>query len=325
MASTDPDERLRQDAAQWFARMRGPEAARHQAAFDAWQATPQHRETYERLIQGFEASAILRNSKRAGLRTSATRRPNALPAGLKVALAACLVAAVGLAAVGLGQRQTPSSPGQQYATALGEIRTITLADGAILTLDTDSAATTQADNGRQQVRLRRGRARLTTPSHTTLALEAGDASLRTEGSTLDLALGPERQVEITVLSGAPTLAVGHGALKRLARYQPIPQRRVRLGPGEPLKALQADAASDANWPQGLRTFQKTPLARVTAEAHRYDRRKIVFDDPGVGKLEVSGVFKVTQTDRLALALAKAFGLTVRTAPGGDLVLSRQAA
>lgn len=327
MITPDQDERLRDEAALWFARMRGPDAARHQPGFDAWRAAPRNRETYERLARRFQDSAILADSRLAGLRPSRAERPRTQITGLKVALAACLAAAIGLGAVVLTKPEPPATQGQIYATRLGEIRTITLADGATLTLDTDSAAVTQDQDGHPLVRLQRGRARLTTPASATVTFEAGDARLQTQGATLDLDLGPERQVVVTVLSGRPKLGVTQNRLLRQVRYRPLASRSVRVSPGERPQVLQADAAAtaEAAWPQGLRTFQKTPLANVTAIANRYDRRKIVFDDPGIGKLEVSGVFKVTETSRLAQALATAFGLTVRTAPGGDLALSRQAA
>ena len=323
MGATDPNERLRREAAEWFARMRGPDAARHQAAFEAWRATPEHRETYARLTDRFDESAILADSRLAGLRPSARHRPQGPSVVVKLALAACLVAAVGLGALRLAKPAPPAAAGQLYATRVGEIRTIALADGATLTLDTDSAAAALEQDGRLLVRLQRGRARLAAPGNAPLALEAGDARLLARAATLDLDLGPERQVVVTVLSGAPELASRPGPWRRV-RYQPLAADHVRISRGERPRVLQPDAA-EAGWPQGLRTFQKTPLAAVAAIANRYDRRKIVFDDPGIGRLEVSGVFKVTQTDRLAQALAKAFGLTVRTAPGGDFILSRQAA
>ena len=321
----DPNQRLREEAAQWFARMRGPDAARHQAAFDAWRATPENRETYARLAEHFEASAVLATSRLAGLRPATSPRPLGLSADARIALVACLVAAIGAVAFVIARPPPTSSGGEQYATTLGEIRTIALPDGATLILDTDSAAATQTDHGRQRVRLQRGRARLTAPRTQALALEAGDARLRVQDATLDLAVGPERQVEVTVIAGKPQLATGQRWLLRQVRYQPLTPGRVRLVPGEPTTNLKADALTEAAWPQGLRTFQKAPLASVAYIANRYDRRKIRFDDPGIGRLEVSGVFKVTQTDRLAQALARTFGLTVTTAPGGDLVLSRQAA
>ncbi|EJL37547.1 Fe2+-dicitrate sensor, membrane component [Caulobacter sp. AP07] len=319
MTSSDQQERLRQEASLWFARMRGPGADAHRDAFEAWRSVEANGQAYRRLVQRFEESAILGHSRLSTLRLTKARadRGPSPTAKIALALAACLVAGVGVATyVWRGQAQT------RFTTTVGEIRTVALADGATLILDTDSAASAAIRDGRQAVRLERGRARIVA-AKADLAVQAGKARFTAKDATFDLALAPQDQIDVTVLSGAPRLARGD---RRLAVGPALPAGRlVRLGPDLTTRTVQPASRVEASWPSGLRAFDQSPLSEVAAVANRYNTRKIRFADPSLGSLRVSGAFRVTGAEGLAKALAAAFGLSVGTAPGGDIVLSRAAA
>lgn len=317
MTANDQDERLREEASAWFARMRGPDAQAHQAAFDAWRADAAHAKAYQRLSDHFEGSAILDQSRLSNLRLAKRQPRDRANAGkVAIALAACLVAAVGLGAVGWRTGYARD----HYVTQLGEIRTVALADGARLILDTDSDAAVSKQAGRQVVRLDRGRARIIGAGGD-LAVEAGKATISAKGATFDLALAPEAQLDVTVIAGSPTLAP-RGGKAELAVLQA--GRLTRLGPDLKTRGVQPASGVEASWPSGLRRFDQASLAQVVAIANRYNARKIRFDEPGLGSLKITGVFRVTGSEGLTRALAAAFGLTVETAPGGDLILKRLA-
>lgn len=325
----DQEERLRRDAAMWFARMRGPGANEHRDAFETWQAVGTHREAYQRLVRRFEESAVLGGSRLEGLRLirSPRTRSGATSGKIIVAMAACVIAAIGLATFRFAQDNGGIvGPSKRFSTTVGEIRAVALADGVTLILDTDSAATTSDLGGQRVVRLDRGRARLAAANGRSLLVQAGDTLVRGQGATLDLAVMADRQVDVTVLSGQAELAARQRTPLTKVAYRPVePGRQLRLGAGARVQATQPASPAEATWPSGLRAFHKTPLATVAAAANRYDRRQIRFADPEIGRLELTGVFRVTETQRLAKALAAAFGLTVKPTPGGDLVLTRQPA
>lgn len=322
MMSSDQDDQLRREASVWFARMRGPGAQAHSEAFEAWRSIEANRQAYQRLVQRFDESVILGHSRLADLRLarSATARGPAPAMKIAWALAACFVAAAGVASlVWRGQDQA-----ETFATTVGEIRTVALADGASLILDTDSAATALVRNGRQVVRLERGRARIVA-AKTDLAVEAGKAELTARDAIFDLALAPQDQIDVTVLSGNPRLGPRGGKLLA-ARTSTLPTgRELRLGPDLATRRAHPAPALEARWPSGLRRFDQASLAEVVAIANRYNSRKIRFDDPSLASLRVTGVFRITGSENLAKALAAAFGLNLNAPPGGDLVLSRNAA
>jgi transmembrane sensor len=321
------DDRLRRDAAAWFARLQGPGGEGARAGFEAWCAqAPDHRPAYDRLVQRFEESAILGHSRLAGLRMRQTPGRRAAPPILWWGpLAAGLVAAAGLGVITWRGVAPWPAPGQQrYATAAGEIRTVTLANGVSVTLDTDSQITAKTRSGAPLLRLDRGRARIQTPG--SLTAEAGETRIQAEQGMFDLRRLDQNAVDVAALSGRVAIQT------RRADAAPIPVRDVRLTAGQQLRiqpgraaALQAAPAMSRDWPSGLLTFEGAPLETVIAEANRYGANKIRLAEPALGQLRVTGGFRVTRPEALSRALAAAFGLQLTTAPGGDLILSRRAA
>jgi transmembrane sensor len=319
------DDRLRRDAAAWFARLRGPDADDARAGFEAWCAqAPSHRAAYDRLVGRFEDSAVLGGSRLPGLRLRAASRA-APPAAWWGTLAACLIAAAGLGVMTLRGLAPWPAPGQQrYATAIGEIRTVALTNGVSVTLDTDSQITARTRSGQPVLRLDRGRARIQTPG--TLTAEAGETRVQAEHGVFDLRRLDQNAIDVAALSGWVAIQT------RRLDAAPIQVRDVRLTAGQQLRiqqgraaALQAAPAMTRDWPSGLLTFEGEPLETVIAEANRYGAKKIRLAEPALGRLQVTGGFRVTRPETAPRALAAAFGLQLTTAPGGDLILSRRAA
>lgn len=317
------EERLRREAAAWFARMRGPggEAARED--FDAWRAAPAHQHAYDRLVQRFDESAILGHSRLADLRMRASpaRRAGPPPA-LWAALAACLVAAVAVPIITHGRAPWAGLGADRYDTAVGEIRTVRLADGVQVTLDTDSRLVADTQGGQPRLRLERGRARVETPG--TLAVEAGETRIRAGRGVFDLRRLDGDTLDVAARQGELKIDAGPGSTVLVRDLRLAPGQQVTIGRGGAATPRPASVAS-RDWPTGLLTFDGAPLGEVVAEANRYGARKIRLADPSLNQLRVTGGFRVTRPDALANALAGAFGLTLTRAPGGDLILARKAA
>lgn len=90
---TGDEDSLQQQAADWFSRMRGPDAERDRPAFEAWlAASPGHREAYERIGMRWQQADLLSQTpsgrERAGVppRVRSVRPLYALAASLVAAL-----------------------------------------------------------------------------------------------------------------------------------------------------------------------------------------------------------------------------------------------
>lgn len=312
------DEHLRQEAAGWFARMRGPGAETARADFDAWRSDPQRQATYDRLVQRFDESAILGHSRLADLRlrTSASRRGPAPAVWWTAAAAGLVLGAIALSrfvhapATGAGQ-------GERYVSAPGQIRTVALAGDLTVVLDTDTVLTASTDGPRPHLVLERGRVRI--QSDRPVEVEADNARVTAERGAFDVRRQGADRVEVSALLG--DVRAERNGLLISARTRIEPGQRLILAGGRQVDSTPAPAR-DRQWPTGLLVFDGAPLGQVIAEANRYGARKIRLADPVLARLQVSGGLKVTDPDGLARALAAALGLTVSDTSAGDLLLAR---
>jgi transmembrane sensor len=320
-------ERLRREAAAWFARLRAPDGERSRSAFEAWRADdPARGQAYDRLMRRWEEASVLGPPQTMG----AARRPPAhlwvLPLGLGlagVAAGAVLVLAVAPAAPDWIKVQVASLGWpQRISTEVSQIRSLRLADGSQLVLDTDTQVTMAA----RRVELLRGRARFDVAQDPgrPFIVAAGGGEIVTRGGVFDVALSPEHLVAVSLVRGVVDVDPDGGRRRVRARRALRLSSGQRLAYGPTVAAPLAQSATPGApmWPSGLLDFRRTPLSAAVAEANRYSRQKIILEDQGIGELQVSGVFKAAATADLASSLAAMFDLRLERAPNGDFVLRR---
>lgn len=303
------------DAPDWFARMKGPDAARWQAEFDAWMRHPRNAEAYRQI----EAVWTL-----AGRASPRSRPPSAGEARRwwKVAaMAAAVAGAVTLAA--LLQLDSARGPVEEsaYAAPIGTIRAVRLADGSVVTLDTDSRIAVRFEGPRREVTLLSGRARFAVAHDAArpFVVIAGERAVVATGTLFDVRIRPSG-LEVTLIEGGVDLQ-WTGA--------PSAGGPRRLHPGEtatwtsgPAMMVERAAAGAASWTSGVFSAEGLPLRDLVAEANRYAPRKIVLADPSLGSIQVSGAFRLGDSDALALQLAAALDLRATHRADGTILLAR---
>jgi transmembrane sensor len=222
----------------------------------------------------------------------------------------------------------PSAWSQRVATDVGQIRSVRLSDGSSVTLDTDTIVVSRISRSARRLTLLRGRARFDVahdPSRP-FVVAAGGASVAARGTLFDVSLAPGHTVAVTLIRGVvdvegPTQSSPlHPTGRRTARL--LAGQQIAFGKGAPAPGIQPASPAGVLWPDGLLTFEATPLSEAVAEANRYSHSHIRLALPALGSLQVSGVFRATAPRALAESLAAAFDLQVRADPGGDLVLDR---
>ncbi|HEX5185026.1 MAG TPA: FecR domain-containing protein [Allosphingosinicella sp.] len=322
-------DRLDDEAAEWLARMRGPDRERHRDAFEAWRRTsPAHAEAYDEASAIFEASSVLRQGELAKGR----ELPRAAGRGWRVgyALAAAVVLVALLSAVFLSGAHT-FAPGRsdrwsaQYATSAGETRQIELPDGSHMTLWGGSAANVAFDDAERRITLTSGHGRFAVAhEERPFRVAAGRAEVVAHGTLFDVSLsGGRARVELiegSVDVSYPAPRPGNSE-RRVRRLQPgqqivvgeVPQPQAALGSAAQVRAAPA-----------MLQFDETPLADAVAESNRRGGPTIRLADPSIGALRVTGAFRAGDANGLAEALAAAFHLRIERLPYGTLVLHSEA-
>jgi len=317
-------EDVRREAAAWIARMHGPDAERSRLAFERWRAvSPIHRRVYA------EMQAISQSSERLGASALARQhfarraRPRLFDRPSRVhvlASVATLICAGVAAAMFAWPGRAPQAGAPAIASAVGRIERVRLADGTMVTLDTDSALQPIFDAGTRLVRLVRGRARFDVAHDAArpFMVEAGDRLILDRGTVFDVAVSRD-EVRVALLRGAVEVrerVTVAPAIERLAPGQILAARPSAT------PAVSLAPAGAERWVDGMLSYQGAPLAEVVADINRYSTRRIRLADPALASLRVTGVFRAVPVDASATVLAASLRLRLGRTANGDLVLGR---
>lgn len=320
---------LRAEAAEWFARMRGPEAERHRAAFERWcDAEPGRRAAYDRLALRWEQAALVgltpSGRQHVPMRQAPPRRRTVIR---YAALAASLVAVAAIGALllaaplGRAPLRQAMAPARELATPVGTIQRMVLADGSTVILDTGSRIRVAFDATRRGVEVLAGRIRFQVAHDAArpFVVAAGEGEVVATGTLFDVSLVGSRP-QVRLLEGAVEVRAGRrdgtgASIVRLAPGQgmALGDARARPLPGSPV---------EDGWVDGMLAYEKAPLRIVIADANRYSRRQIVLAKPELGDRAVTGAFKVGDPLATAQGLAATFGLRVAREGEGTILLDQ---
>ena len=316
-----------QDAAgDWLARRQEPASPDVERAFAVWlDADRLHRIAYAQAERHWQDSSSLADSD-VGRTRKLVRAPFLMRHSTHVAAASLgVVVLLGIGGVGLLRYGSPLelvSPAQAatYETALGEIRTISLADGSQLTLDTATRVRVTLSASERKVSLERGRARFrVTPDgkrRFTVTVPGGTVVAR---STL---------FDVSVERGSPVVAVIEGRVDLTSTSDAASHPARTLAAGQTADLGNADAprptsSAETQWVSGMLALDGGPLGEAVAAINRYNRIQIRLAEPELARLSVTGAFQVRNPDAFARAVAATFGLGIdRTDPG--VILLRRA-
>jgi len=176
--------------------------------------------------------------------------------------------------------------GADYVSAPGQVRSVTLADRSVITLDADSAIAVDFSRGERHVEVRRGAAFFSV-SHTgePFVVDANQGEARVLGTQFEVRLQP-MGAQVSVLSGRVGVTPGKGAEQQVLGAD----QQVAYSAGH-ARALQAiDAQAQLAWRQGWLNYYKAPLADVVQDLQRYYPGRIVLLNDELGTRRISGSF-----------------------------------
>ncbi len=218
-------------------------------------------------------------------------------------------------ALGAGWLLREHAPWQRLladaSTGTGEQRTLRLADGTTLVLNTDSAVGTDLNGERRLVVLRRGEVMVSTGDDAGAAAAKRPFWVYTPFGRMQ-ALGTrfvvridERRARVSVQQGAVALHPGDGPAE--AVVQAGQSRWLAESGSSPAASRGFD---EDGWVDGVIAGRDIRMADLLAELGRY-RHGVVTCDPAVAELRVSGVFHVRDSDRALQFLAQTQPISVR--------------
>ena len=321
-----------EEAAAWVWRMDSAaiDAADRQA-FETWQRQdPRHRRAVSELSAVWGALDGLAEAKREEkiatfTNTAKAERPHH-PQRWWIAAAAALAAvAVGVGALWLqrdGELQT-------LATAVGQQRNVTLADGSVVTLNTNTIVESDLRHRNREIYLRKGEAHFQVAHDRSrpFLVHAGDAVVRAVGTAFEVRVLTDQHVDVVVNEGRVEVQPALPALPALpapqnTRAHPAAAPTVRaLNAGERLSTASLDYAvipvtaqqlsTELAWREGAIVFDGERLSDAITEIERYTDARIIVSDPDVAALRVGGRFRTGNVQEFFDALQTALPVSIR--------------
>lgn len=311
-------ERLHREAVAWHVRLTaGALASEVAAEFEDWrQQSPDHEQAYceiEKLWQQLPAPLLADRQRRRDL-AAKRQRAHARRRNLGFAAAASLILTV-VAGFYPDYLQHPLA---DYRTRIGEQTSITLDDGSIAHLNTDTAIDVSISGNERRVELLRGEVEFD------VAHDSSRPFRVAAGSTTTEALGTRFIVRYDGSGGAVTLLQGkvrtsrpsaQGAQTDSAMLQPGQQLAFDA---ETLGMLQTVALSNADaWRRGRLLMNFVPLKQAIAEINRYRRGQIRLLDDKLAEREVNIAVDIKQIDAWLEALQQT--LSIKVVEAGPVV------
>jgi len=310
---------LRDQAQYWVARLVAGDVSENELdRLEAWLAADErHARAFSReraLWQDLHAvSDALAGRKDAPdnllpLRPRSSVRRHMIRA-VPIALAASLAAIVALPSLVLDLRA-------DHRTAVGQVSRLTLPDGTIAMLDSDSAVAVDFTDDRRVVHLLAGRAWFQVRHEgRPFSVEAMNGITRDIGTAFEVRR--ERgTVEVGVTQGSVQVRAPDGAQGRPMRIG----ERIRYSASglAPLPGLPASQL--ATWRSGEILFEKQSVQAAIDEIARYRRASVWMLGDFSKVAPVSGLFLIERPEEAIQMLARMRELRVTRLPGGYLII-----
>lgn len=320
-----PDDRARFEA--WLGA--DPE---HERVFrrqkSAWSVVPSLAglEDIEALMAPGWAERLLAASRRAGQSIGAILSRPLVPAA---GLAAAALVVIMLLTIERGSETIlPVEP--DFATALAEVRDLTLSDGSTVTLGAASSLDVNFTDEERRVTLLAGEAFFSVPkdANRPFIVTAGETRVRVIGTQFDVHRGVE-SVRVSVLEGVVEVT-RPGVVTNLVT--PAPEVKLILTGGQQVVSSkrgiitavrEIDKNDIAPWRAGRLVYVDERLSDIIADVNRYYAGEIQLDDKTIGDMRFTAAFRTDQIDRMILIITTALPLEADRPSDNRIVLRRR--
>ncbi|MEG0861618.1 MAG: FecR family protein [Pseudomonas sp.] len=294
---TDADDDLFAEASGWYYRLQAEDlSADEREAFAVWLAQgPGQDRAWNEVLALLGA---LRDPARQIRQAQRTRWQR--PRARVWASAAAVLLMIGL----LISSPWPDRWRADYATATGESRTVALADGSQLQLNTDTAVQVELGDGERRVRLLRGEAwfDVSHDASRPFLIRSGEGWVKVVGTRFSVAQ-LANQTLVRVAQGRVQVSVDEGQSVLLDPGRGVEYSGLQLGSEHGF-----DVAAEFAWRQRQLVFRQQPLAEVVDALNRYWPGKTLVLGDTLRQRKVSGVFEIDKPDAVLKALTHTLGL-----------------
>ncbi|GAB7530115.1 FecR family protein [Pseudomonas sp. 3A(2025)] len=302
-ANHDHARQVAHAAARWLALVEsGTASAEDRAGLQQWrEQSPSHEQMWQK-AQGLRQRFA---EVPAQLAMASLDRPAAAPQRRALLKRALVLAAVLPTGWLLSQQLPVAAWRADLRTGTGERRTVRLSDASLLQLNTATAVDLDWHAGRHQLSLIEGELALSMAENApAVIVQTRLGHAIATGAELCIRQDAGR-CRVSVLRGRVQVLPVAGAPVHLQGGQ-----RVSLSPSG-TGAIERFDAQQPDWRTGVLTVENRPLGSFLTELSRY-RPGVLRWEPSLEKLNVTGAFRLDDTDRILQLLAASLPVQVQT-------------
>lgn len=313
-----------EDAARLLASLSStPEPARHAAMMEWAGRSTAHAIALARADHAWESASRLGAAAHIIDTHGAGDAAPAPAFGSRVRRRTVLTGLVAASAVGgIGTIAALRQRTERFSTDVGHRRSVMLADGTRVDLNTATVLTVSLDTTRRLVRLVSGEAMFDVAHEPRrpFYVEVGASMLRVLGTAFNVRMRDEL-VELTVARGAVGISDGATVLKTVgAGYGAALRGTVaETGRLDPTIVRQRTA-----WQEGVIELDGDTLEQAVAEFNRYRSAPIVIGDSRLAAMRIGGRFQTSDSDRFVEAIQQTFPVRAIANADGSVMLLAQA-
>jgi len=220
-------------------------------------------------------------------------------------------------------------------TSIGENRVVTLADGSVVHLNTDSSISIDFSDSSRNVHLIKGEAHFEVAhdEQRPFVVKAGDNTVTAVGTAFNVQISSVNHLELLVTDGKVLVKNktannrtntnelfhpldGVGELMIAGQKALISQQAIQQ-----LTLSKEQVQNDLAWQQGMLVFHGEPLTEVLKEISRYTSINFTLADEQVKQRRVAGYFKAGDIQGLLFALENNFNIVYSKQDHQTIVLS----
>lgn len=214
-----------------------------------------------------------------------------------------------------------------YASAVGEVREVALADGSRAILSSDSRLQVRMDRRERHLALARGEAffEVARDPVRPFVVEAGGHRATAIGTHYAVRRDADT-LRVVVTEGRVRLESEPGADGHTRPVSLLPAGSVATAGrnGVLVRSLALeDAQRYLEWRQGFLAFDDVPLTQAAAEFNRFNSRRLELADPAVGGLRIGGNFRWSNLDGFVGLLERGFPVRAERHPDRIVLHTRQ--
>lgn len=320
------DHQRLQQAAQWFALFADGEINnQEQHDFKLWLQSKNNQQAWHFVEGVSQQFANIRHSEHHNVALNALGSPEQAKLSRRNSLKLLSLLPLSALATWAGYQHTPFGSALQasfagyvndYATDIGQIDHINLADNSQISLNTTSAINVHYDNKLRLIDLVRGEILIdTAKDRRDFEVNTSVARLRALGTRFSVRQFNDNKIQLSVFDGRVAIY----RAKNEQEHIPTPhlistQYIVEAGEqvmisNENIQTLAPTNIKQISWQQGLLFAEETTLAKFIEQVGRY-RTGYLSVAPEIAQLRIMGSFPINDTDKILAMLSNSLSIKV---------------